>query len=130
MGLFDGIKKALYDEVPEAPAKPAATVTPLVTNNNVSAYPSATPQSMPTNMFAPADINKKNANIDSNTKLVADKKLAMQKLAEEIQQLENETETIKSKISTKTYLYNSFASHYKCCMKEALALNSNSMIMY
>ncbi|MEI8364513.1 MAG: D-aminoacyl-tRNA deacylase, partial [archaeon] len=57
-----------------------------------------------------ADINKKNANIDSNIKLIADKKLAMQKLAEEIQQLENETETIKSKISTKTYLYNSFAS--------------------
>jgi len=214
MGLFDGIKKALYDEVPEAPAKPAATVTPLVTNNNVSGYPAAMPQSMPTNMFAPAqtqpvisaedkkkyedyfgnlynlaksksanygefltnietvietdptlpdankfkmafsfmkkkgvtkealsialtdainiiendrkmvfdaDINKKNANIDSNIKLIADKKLAMQKLAEEIQQLENETETIKSKISTKTYLYNSFASQLIAKIKNDLA---------
>ena len=72
-------------------------------------------------MVFDADINKKNANIDSNTKLVADKKLAMQKLAEEIQQLENETETIKSKISTKTYLYNSFASQLVAKIKNDLA---------
>lgn len=55
------------------------------------------------------DINEKNANIESNTKSIEEKKLAIQKLTEEINQLQTETETIKTKIATKSYFYNLFS---------------------
>lgn len=68
-----------------------------------------------------ADIQAKNANIESNNKLIADKQLAIQKLTEEINQLKTDTETIKNRISIKTLLYNSLAAQLITKIKNDLS---------
>lgn len=216
MGLFDGLKKALYDEVPDQNAPKAAEqkVTPLVTNANFqqpvtyqstdNVFGSTTGQSAQpaiseedkkkyqdyfSNLYTKAkaksadygqfltnietvmetdptladaskfkmafsfmkkqgvtkerlvasvndaigivendrttvfnaDIQAKNANIESNNKLIADKQLAIQKLTEEINQLKTDTETIKNRISIKTLLYNSLAAQLITKIKNDLS---------
>ena len=59
MGLLDGLKKALYDEVPDEqtkqqPQQPAQPVQPLVTNTNYGNYNSAQQPNNLGNVFAPA----------------------------------------------------------------------------
>ena len=67
------------------------------------------------------DINDKTANMENNIKLIEDKKLAIQKLSEEINQLQTDTETIKNKIATKTYFYNIFSSQLLAKIKNDVA---------
>ena len=67
------------------------------------------------------DINDKTANMENNLKLIEDKKLAIQKLSEEISQLQTDTETIKGKIATKTYFYNLFSSQLLAKIKNDVA---------
>jgi uncharacterized protein (DUF3084 family) len=56
------------------------------------------------------DIKAKSDSIETNNQTIILKRQQIQKLSEEITGLEQENEQTKQKISTKTYLYNNFAT--------------------
>lgn len=53
-----------------------------------------------------ADVKEKNTAIDNNSKLIESKRLAIQKLNEEINQLQTDNEKSKNRITVRTLLYN------------------------
>ena len=55
------------------------------------------------------DVKEKNASMENNNKLIENKRLAIQKLQDEITQLQADTEKTRSRISVKTLLYNTLA---------------------
>jgi predicted nucleic acid-binding Zn-ribbon protein len=56
------------------------------------------------------DIKSRNESIETNNQAIANKKIAIQKLSEEITALEQTNDETKQRISIKTYLYNNFAT--------------------
>lgn len=56
------------------------------------------------------DIKSRNESIETNNQAIANKKIAIQKLSEEITALEQANDETKQRISIRTYLYNNFAT--------------------
>ena len=73
------------------------------------------------------DVQEKNAAIEKNNKSISDKQLAIQKLTEEIHQLQNDNEATKERISIKTLLYNSLSQQLITKIKNDI-LGINNLI--
>lgn len=63
------------------------------------------------------DIQKRNDSILTNTNSISDKKASIQKLVDEIKQLELDIENTKEKITTKTLCYNTLSAQLMDKMK-------------
>ena len=74
------------------------------------------------------DIQKKNAAIEGNNKLILDKKNQIQTLMDEIKQLETENQTTKEKIAVRTTCYNTFSAHLIAKIKNDIAGIMNFLI--
>ena len=67
------------------------------------------------------DIKQRNVNIDNNSKLIESKKLAIQKLNEEITQLQADNEKTSNRITIKTLLYTTLAQQLVAKIKNDIA---------
>lgn len=74
------------------------------------------------------DIQKKNAAIEGNNKLILDKRNQIQTLMDEIKQLESDNQSTKEKIAVRTTCYNTFSAHLLAKIKNDIAGIMNFLI--